>query len=75
MIYRDIEDVGHKDTKIYEANVGRDDPDRLVYVAYIVGMVWCSGRDLNPGLRLERPEYLSRLYYRSIILIVGFACF
>jgi post-segregation antitoxin (ccd killing protein) len=20
--------------------------------------VWCSGRDLNPGLRLERPEYL-----------------
>jgi hypothetical protein len=19
---------------------------------------WCSGRDLNPGLRLERPEYL-----------------
>ena len=25
MIYRDIEDVGHKDTKIHEANVGRDD--------------------------------------------------
>ena len=26
---------------------------------------WCSGRDLNPGLRLERPEYLAELYYRS----------
>ena len=23
---------------------------------------WCSGRDLNPGLRLERPEYLAGLY-------------
>ena len=27
---------------------------------------WCSGRDLNPGLRLERPEYLAGLYYRSL---------
>ena len=27
--------------------------------------VWCSGRDLDPGLRLERPEYLTELYYRS----------
>ena len=27
---------------------------------------WCSGRDLNPRLRLERPVYLSGLYYRSI---------
>ena len=26
---------------------------------------WCSGRDLNPGLRLERPPYLTGLYYRS----------
>jgi hypothetical protein len=25
----------------------------------------CSGRDLNPRLRLERPEYLTGLYYRS----------
>ena len=63
MIYRDIEDVGHKDTKIHEANVGRDDPDRLVYVAYIVGMVWCSGRDLNPGLRLERAIGLTMILF------------
>ena len=28
---------------------------------------WCSGRDSNPGLRLERPEYLTGLYYRSPI--------
>jgi hypothetical protein len=27
--------------------------------------MWCSGRDSNPGLRLERPEYLTGLYYRS----------
>ena len=27
--------------------------------------MWCSGRDLDPGLRLERPEYLTELYYRS----------
>jgi hypothetical protein len=26
---------------------------------------WCSDRDSNPGLRLERPEYLTGLYYRS----------
>ena len=26
---------------------------------------WCSGRDLNPGRRLERPSYLTGLYYRS----------
>src|SRR4030066_1365027 len=26
---------------------------------------WCSGRDSDPGLRLERPEYLTGLYYRS----------
>ena len=25
----------------------------------------CSGRDLNPGLRLERPTYLASLYDRS----------
>ena len=25
----------------------------------------CSGRDLNPGPRLERPLYLTGLYYRS----------
>ena len=25
----------------------------------------CSGRDLNPGRRLERPSYLTGLYYRS----------
>ena len=31
-----------------------------------VGVSWCSGRDLNPRLRLERPEYLAGLYYRSI---------
>ena len=30
--------------------------------------IWCSGRDLNPGLRLERPPYLTGLYYRSLIL-------
>jgi hypothetical protein len=24
--------------------------------------VWCSGRDSDPGLRLERPEYLTGLY-------------
>jgi len=23
---------------------------------------WCSGRDSNPGLRLERPEYLVHAY-------------
>ena len=23
---------------------------------------WCSGRDSNPGLRLERPKYLTWLY-------------
>lgn len=28
---------------------------------------WCSGRDLNPRLRLERPEYLAGLYYRSFL--------
>jgi hypothetical protein len=27
--------------------------------------LWCSGRDSDPGLRLERPEYLTGLYYRS----------
>jgi hypothetical protein len=27
--------------------------------------MWCSGRDSDPGLRLERPEYLTGLYYRS----------
>ncbi len=27
--------------------------------------VWCSGRDLDPGPRLERPLYLTGLYYRS----------
>ena len=27
---------------------------------------WCSGRDSNPGLRLERPKYLTGLYYRSL---------
>ncbi|AEE93869.1 fuselloviral integrase [Acidianus hospitalis W1] len=27
----------------------------------------CSGRDLNPGHRLERPAYLTGLYYRSEI--------
>jgi post-segregation antitoxin (ccd killing protein) len=26
---------------------------------------WCSGRDLNPGRWLERPLYLTGLYYRS----------
>lgn len=26
---------------------------------------WCSGRDLDPGRRLERPVYLTGLYYRS----------
>jgi hypothetical protein len=25
----------------------------------------CSGRDSNPGPRLERPLYLTGLYYRS----------
>gem|GEM_PF-2467793 len=30
-----------------------------------IGVIWCSGRDLDPGLRLERPEYLTGLYYRS----------
>jgi hypothetical protein len=28
-------------------------------------MKWCSGRDSNPGPRLERPLYLTGLYYRS----------
>ena len=28
---------------------------------------WCSGRDSDPGLRLERPEYLTGLYYRSAL--------
>ena len=28
--------------------------------------IWCSGRDLNPGPRLERPLYLTGLYYRSL---------
>ena len=27
--------------------------------------IWCSGRDSDPGHRLERPEYLTGLYYRS----------
>ena len=31
-----------------------------------VGKCWCSGRDSDPGLRLERPEYLTGLYYRSV---------
>ena len=31
--------------------------------------MWCSGRDSDPGLRLERPEYLTGLYYRSTELI------
>jgi hypothetical protein len=30
---------------------------------------WCSGRDSDPGLRLERPEYLTGLYYRSAFLM------
>jgi hypothetical protein len=30
---------------------------------------WCSGRDLDPGRRLERPVYLTGLYYRSITLL------
>ena len=34
--------------------------------------VWCSGRDLDPGLRLERPEYLTELYYRSLIVLLRF---
>ena len=29
-------------------------------------VLWCSGRDSNPGLRLERPKYLTGLYYRSL---------
>jgi hypothetical protein len=33
----------------------------------------CSGRDLNPGLRLERPAYLSGLYYRSSGMLI-FLC-
>ena len=28
---------------------------------------WCSGRDSNPGLRLERPEYLTGLYSAEFI--------
>ena len=31
-----------------------------------VGSWWCSGGDLNPRLRLERPPYLTGLYYRSL---------
>ena len=31
---------------------------------------WCSGRDLNPGHGLERPVYLSGLYYRSYFILV-----
>gem|GEM_PF-2667056 len=27
----------------------------------------CPGRDLNPGQRLERPLYLTWLYYRGIL--------
>jgi hypothetical protein len=27
---------------------------------------WCSGRDLNPRRRLERPTCLTGLHYRSI---------
>ena len=30
--------------------------------------IWCSGRDSDPGLRLERPEYLTGLYYRSAFM-------
>ena len=37
----------------------------------IVELLWCSGRDSDPGLRLERPEYLTGLYYRS----TGLYCF
>jgi len=29
------------------------------------GTEWCSGRDSDPGPRLERPLYLTGLYYRS----------
>jgi hypothetical protein len=29
-------------------------------------ILWCSGRDSNPGRRLERPSYLTGLYYRSL---------
>ena len=30
---------------------------------------WCSGhRDLDPGRRLERPVYLTGLFYRSLCL-------
>ncbi len=30
----------------------------------------CSGRDLNPGPGLERPVYLTGLYYRSDSAII-----
>lgn len=36
--------------------------------ALLHGGIECSGRDLDPGRRLERPAYLTGLYYRSAFL-------
>gem|GEM_PF-5145919 len=33
----------------------------------LFSIVWCRGRDLNPGHGLERPAYLSGLYYRGAV--------
>jgi hypothetical protein len=69
-ILRQAKQQGHNISKICEnALKQKINPENNQFFGeafFPKKVFWCSGRDSNPGLRLERPKYLARLYYRSL---------